>query len=61
MLFRSMIDAAMVKKLASLPSREELLAKMVGSIASPLSGMVNVMAGNLRGLVNVLKAASEKQ
>lgn len=56
-----MIDATMVKRLAALPSREELLAKMVGSIASPLSGMVNVMAGNLRGLVNVLKAAADKQ
>ncbi len=58
-LENKMIDAAMVKKLASLPSREELLAKMVGSIASPLSGMVNVMAGNLRGLVNVLNARRE--
>jgi large subunit ribosomal protein L10 len=57
-----MIDAAAVKKLASLPSREELLAKMVGSIASPLSGMVNVLAGNIRGLVNVLNAvAGNKQ
>lgn len=54
------IDAAAVKQLASLPSREELLAKMVGSIASPLSGMVNVLAGNLRGLVNVLQAISNK-
>lgn len=59
-LEHKMVDAATVKKLASLPSREELLAKMVGSISAPLSGMVNVMAGNLRGLVNVLKAASEK-
>ncbi|MFA7253444.1 MAG: 50S ribosomal protein L10 [Patescibacteria group bacterium] len=60
-LEKKMIDAEMVKKLASLPSREELLAKMVGSIASPLSGMVNVLAGNLRGLVNVLKAVNNKQ
>lgn len=60
-LENKMIDTAMVKRLAALPSREELLAKIVGSIASPLSGMVNVMAGNLRGLVNVLKAVSDKQ
>jgi len=59
-LENKMIDAAMVSQLASLPSREQLLAKMVGSISAPLSGMVNVMAGNLRGLVNVLKAAAEK-
>jgi len=60
-LENKMIDTAMVKRLAALPSREELLAKIVGSIASPLSGMVNVLSGNLRGLVNVLKAASNKQ
>lgn len=48
------IDAAGVKKLASLPSREELYAKVVGSIAAPLSGLVNVLGGNLRGLVSVL-------
>lgn len=60
-LEKKMIDADAVKRLASLPSREELLAKMVGSIASPLSGMVNVLAGNIRGLVNVLSAYSEKK
>lgn len=59
-LEKKMIDAAAVKQLALLPSREELLAKMVGSIASPLSGMVNVLVGNLRGLVNVLQAISNK-
>jgi len=58
-LEKKMIDAAAVKQLASLPSREELLAKMVGSIASPLSGILNVLAGNLRGLVNILNAYKE--
>ena len=48
------IDENAIKQLASLPSREELYAKVVGSLAAPLSGMVNVLAGNIRGLVNVL-------
>lgn len=47
-------------ELANLPTREELIAKTIGSIKSPLSGFVNVLSGNLRGLVNVLKAISEK-
>lgn len=59
-LEHKMIDASAVRQLASLPSREELLAKMVGSIASPLSGMVNVLAGNIRGLVNVINAYKSK-
>jgi large subunit ribosomal protein L10 len=41
-------------KLAQLPTKEELLAKIVGSINAPLSGLVNVLQGNLRGLVSVL-------
>lgn len=56
-----LIDAAMVKSLASLPSKQELLAKMVGSISSPLSGFVNVLQGNLRGLVQVLNAIKDKK
>lgn len=45
-----------VKALAALPGKQELLAKLVGSIKSPITGFVNVLAGNLRGLVNVLNA-----
>lgn len=48
-----------VMALSKLPSKEELLAKFVGSINAPVSGFVNVLAGNLRGLVNVLKAIGE--
>ena len=42
--------------LGDLPSREELIARAVGSIASPLRGMVGVLQGNLRNLVGVLGA-----
>lgn len=45
-----------VKELAALPSKQELLARVVGSINAPVSGFVNVLAGNLRGLVRVLDA-----
>lgn len=49
-----------VKALAKLPSKEELLGKLVGTIQAPISGFVNVCAGNIRGLVQVLKGISEK-
>ncbi len=45
-----------VKALAALPSKEVLIAKIVGSIAAPMSGMVNVLQGNLRNLVYALEA-----
>lgn len=48
-----------VVALSKLPSKEELLAKFVGTINAPVSGFVNVLAGNLRGLVQVLKAIGE--
>jgi len=50
-----------VGALALLPSKNELYAKIVGSLNAPISGFVNVLAGNLRGLVNVLKAIEEKK
>ncbi len=56
-----MIDREKVLALAKLPSRPELLAKMVGSIASPLSGLVNVLQGNIRNLVYVLSAIKDKK
>lgn len=55
------VSASQVKALASLPSRVELLARLVGSIQAPISGFVNVMAGNLRGLVQVLNAIKESK
>ena len=50
-----------VEALAKLPSKQELLSRLVGSMNAPVSGFVNVLAGNLRGLVTVLKAIEEKK
>ncbi|MBI4812693.1 50S ribosomal protein L10 [Candidatus Falkowbacteria bacterium] len=55
------LDAASVSALAKLPTREELLAKFVGTVSAPMSGMVNVLQGNTRGLVRVLSAYAEKR
>lgn len=53
------IDANDVKALASLPSKEQLRAQLVGTIGAPLNGFVNVVSGNLRGFLNVLSARGE--
>ncbi|MBU4332429.1 50S ribosomal protein L10 [Patescibacteria group bacterium] len=60
-LEQKFIDTAKVGELAKLPNRDELLARLVGSIKAPISGFVNVMAGNLRGLVRVLDAIRESK
>lgn len=54
-------DAEFVNILAAIPSRDELNAKVVGSIASPLSGMVRVLNANLFGLVSVIKQYAESK
>ena len=47
-------EAEEIIALAKLPSREELLAKLVGSISSPISNFVNVLQANIKGLLQVL-------
>lgn len=54
------ISAEEVTALAKLPGKQELYAKLVGSINAPVSGFVNVLAGNIRGLLNVLTAIEKK-
>ena len=48
------MDAASITKLSTLPSKLELQAKVVGTLAAPLTGMLNVLQGNLRNLVYAL-------
>ncbi len=55
------IDAKGVEELANLPSREVLIAKVLGSMQAPLTGFVNVLQGNIRNLVYVLDAIREQK
>jgi large subunit ribosomal protein L10 len=56
-----LVDAAQVQALAALPPKQELLAKLVGSLKSPLYGLVYVLSGNQSGLVRVLNAIREQK
>jgi large subunit ribosomal protein L10 len=56
-----LIDAGSLDRMASLPSREVLLARLAGGMAAPLSGMAGVLSANLRNLVGVLNAVAEKK
>lgn len=50
-----------IKALADLPSREVLLAKMLGSLNAPASNFVGVLAAIPRSLVQVLAAIQDKK
>jgi len=45
-----------ITSLAQLPSKEELLARLIGSLSTPISNFVNVLQGNIKGLLYVLNA-----
>lgn len=55
------ISAEKVEALAKLPSKQELYAKLVGTMNAPVSGFVNVLAGNMRGFVTVLGAIKDQK
>jgi len=48
------IDSSQVSELAKLPSKEELIAKTVGLIKGPLSGLVATLSNPINSFINVL-------
>ena len=50
-----------IKALSDLPSREELLAKMLGSMSAPATNFVGVMAAVPRSFVQVLAAIRDQK
>lgn len=50
-----------VKALASLPTKEVLIAQVLGGFNAPITGFVNVLNGNMRGLVVALNAIAEQK
>lgn len=50
-----------VKVISELPSREQLLAQVVGGLKSPLSGLANVLGGTQRKFVTVLSRIAEEK
>lgn len=55
------IDVAGVKALADLPSREVLIAKVLGSMNAPISSFVGVLAAVPRSLVVALSAICDQK
>ena len=55
------IDENGVKALAAMPSKEELIAKMLGSLQAPITNFVGVLSAMPRSLVIALNAVAEKK
>ena len=55
------VDVKGVQELAAMPSKEELIAKMLGSMQAPLTNFVGVLTAMPRGLVVALNAIAEQK
>ena len=55
------VNGEQLKALASLPSRDQLLAQVVGTIAAPLRNFVGVLNAVPRNLVGVIAAIEKKK
>ncbi len=55
------VDVNGVKELATMPSKEELVAKMLGSLQAPIRNFAGVLSAMPRSLVIALNAIAEKK
>jgi large subunit ribosomal protein L10 len=55
------VDSAGVKAIASLPTRDELIAKLLGTMLNPLTGTVRVLSGPARAFATVLDAIAKQK
>lgn len=53
------IDAAEVKALAGLPSKNDLIAQVVATLTSPLNDVMNGLSGNLHALLDGVEAKAK--
>jgi large subunit ribosomal protein L10 len=54
-------DGSKLNELASLPSKKELIASILGSLNSPASGIVGALNAVMRDLVSVIDEISKKK
>jgi large subunit ribosomal protein L10 len=60
-LENQIVSAKGIEDLATLPSRDELLSKLLGLLDSPAQRLVTVLNGPSQSLVQVLNAYAEQQ
>lgn len=61
MMDGAFLDVAQVEAVASLPSREELIAKLLGTISNPLVKTVRVLNGPMEAFARVLGAIESQK
>lgn len=54
-------DSVAMKRLASLPPRDELLSRLVGSLQGPIAGLVATLGGPISGLTGTLTSIAAQK
>ena len=55
------LDSSSVKMLASIPSKEVLLARIVSGFKSPIQGLVNTLSGTIKKFIVAIDKIREKK
>jgi large subunit ribosomal protein L10 len=55
------IDEAQANRMATLPSRDELIASVVGGVSSPVTGLVFTLNGIVSDFVYTLHAVADQK
>lgn len=54
-------DSSQLKQVASLPTREDMIASIVSSLGAPASGIVGAINATMRDLASVIEEVAKKQ
>jgi large subunit ribosomal protein L10 len=57
----ALFDAEQLQQLANLPSRDELLSRVLAGFNAPISGFVGVLQGIIRSFACVVQAVADKK
>lgn len=55
------LDAAQVKQLSELPTKDEMRAKLLATLQAPAGDLVRVLSASIKGILYVLKARVDKE
>jgi len=60
-LQNTVVDAAGIKAIAALPSREELIAKIMGSMLNPIRGFMHMANAPVGALARAMQAVADQK
>lgn len=57
----SVLDASQIHRVAAMPPRDELLARVAGALGGPMAGLAATLSGKLQEMAGLVEALRENQ